>query len=499
MLSRRATQSAPWLVAALALSFGLGILLASNAMIALDLAIAGIGGLAIVAQPELGLLALLGLDVRNPNSLFYFVLTIAAGLVALTVLRRGPVPRAVVWPFGLFLLVALPSVPLRPSFDEGYVPPQLVTPLINQRYSDALSGEMHRWLGVMAVFVVFLLVTQIVRDPRRLRLLLGGILVLALVPIGFALKQWAAGDLVVKSSSGPDFAAVRGTFDHPNAFGSFLVVVLAVALASFLDIRSVRARLGLAALIALGSVSLFLTYARGAWIGIAVVVLVLGIVRSRMLMLAGIVMILLTTLAFPGAVQKAQNRFGDVLGQNAGNNSSSWSWRTGQWDRMVDRGWDKPILGHGYGSYERQTVAEFGYLDKRYKVIDKTGGFSKPRGFSAHNDYVRTWVEMGVVGLGLWVATLLGLLATAVRLRRAPPARTAATAGVALMAALIVMQVADNIQASTLTLMLTAAVIAGAWGAATAVRSTDRSAARRPLDAGLGPRDRPQHVAPAQA
>jgi O-antigen ligase len=237
------------------------------------------------------------------------------------------------------------------------------------------------------------------------------------------------------------------------------------------------------ALLAAGCVCLFLTYTRSGWIGFGLAVLVMGALRHRKLILAAPVLLVAAAIALPGATDKVQKRFGDLTSQSEAASENSWSWRTGQWRKMLPYGTDKPLTGEGFGRYSELTVKRFGYQDRQYPtiVVDSEGHLSK--GFSAHNDYVKMFVELGVPGLVLWTAVLVGMLSVALAARRVPELAGPAAAVAAIAAMLMAVSVSDNVQGYSVVLAAAFAVCGGLAGAA-------RGLARRepaPLADTVGP------------
>jgi O-antigen ligase len=442
---------------------GAGILLGAHPLVPLDVALAVGVAILVAIRPYAALLALVAVHVISPGQIFWTSLTLAG--VGLAVLVRAPagIPRRVALPLLLMLVLTLPGVPLRPSLDEGNVPAILTVPGLHVRWSDSLSIELFSWIGVGSVLATFCLAAWAVTTRRRLSWLVAAVLVGSLYPIGYALKQYAAGDLTVRTGQSDSFAAVRGPFNHPNYLAFYLLVVIGIALAAFLEARRLVVRLALLALLAAASACLFLTYTRSAWIGAAIVVLVLGALRYRILLVAGGVALALAAFAFPSAARKAQDRFGDLTSSGESHASNSWNWRTGQWSRMEHFGWERPVLGQGFGSYPRLSIKEFGYTNPHYQVADPRHPFGS-KGIAPHNDYVKMFVETGIVGLALWVLTLAGLVSTAWRARRAPPLRAYATAMVAVMVGLVIVSYADNVQGYTTVLLIASAVIGGLAG-----------------------------------
>jgi hypothetical protein len=79
-------------------------------------------------------------------------------------------------------------------------------------------------------------------------------------------------------------------------------------------------------------------------------------------------------------------------------------------------------------------------------------GIYSALGFTAHNDYVKSFVELGVPGLVLWVLTLLALPVTAWRARRIVRVGGIPSAAIGISVALILVSASDNLQGYTAVL-----------------------------------------------
>jgi O-antigen ligase len=288
------------------------------------------------------------------------------------------------------------------------------------------------------------------------------------VPVAIALGQFASGHFQVRAG----VKAIEGPFPHPDYFAFYLVVVLVVCVVALFETRRVALRGMLAMLLVLSAFCLLETYMRGAWIGFAISLVMLGALRYRALFAVGVIALVVAVVSFPGTVHKVEQRFGDLSTQSAAASNNSWTWRTGQWGRMLHFGSDKPLTGQGFGSYSRLTVKQFGTEDPHYGTIfDRQHPLTSERGFAAHNDFVRMFVEMGVPGLCLWLAVLAGLLSTAFRARRWPAMAPWACAATGILIAVLVMSVGSNIQASTVVLVYVATLVGALVGASRSVRT----------------------------
>lgn len=436
-----------WAALAIGLSAGVGLLAGAQWRIALDAALV-LGAAALFAwRPYALLLGLLVLISISPASKFLELAVLSGGGLALALTApRLPVKRVSV-PLLILVLIALPSVPLTPSPDEGLKAQWLTLPKLGTQYLATPSNEFLQWVGLASVAILFCVAALVVRHRERLRILVATVLASAVVPIAIGLHDLAVGNYSTRA--GTNVEAIEGPFDHPNYFALYLLTIWTLATVCLLEARRLRTIALLALLTVATSVCLFFTYTRGAWIGVAVVVVVLTVLRYRHLWLASAAVVVVVVALFPSTPGRVEQRLDVVTGASAADRNS-WSWRRGQWERTIPYGAEHPLTGQGFGSYFRVTVREFGLTDPQFStVLDPTQLRRGTRGFAAHNDFVKMFVEMGFPGLLLWTGALLGLMFAALALRRTVEAEPYATAVVALTAALIVFSASDTVQDRT--------------------------------------------------
>ena len=467
-----------WALPAMALAAGAGLLAASHLEIALCILLAVGAAIAIAINPLYALLLVLVLRASFTDSLILDIATGVGGLIAIIAAApRLPAPRVTV-PLALLLLLALPSVPLTPSLDEGTLPEALYLPGLGLKYADYPSAELFEWLRLLMILAVGGLAGWAIRDRRSLQLLTVVIGISAIFPCIDALHQFASGNTF--NRPGSSFDSVTGPFPHPNYFAFYLVVAITITTIAFLEARSRIERIATALSLGLATVCLALTYTRSAWVGLAVVLVVLALLRDRRIIAWAGLTLIIASIAFPATREGVQERFGALGGTqtNGSESDESWAWRTGQWERMVPYGFASPMTGEGFGSYSRVTFKEFGSRDPVYStVLVPSDPLHSPRGFLAHNDYVKMFVEMGFPGLILWIGVLAGMAGITITARRVPEVRSYADGGLALVIALVIMSASDNIQGYTAVLVYSLALLGGIAGAAQGIRS-QRAATR---------------------
>jgi putative inorganic carbon (HCO3(-)) transporter len=294
-----------------------------------------------------------------------------------------------------------------------------------------LSGVELVRMGTLVVIVVAL--GRAVRTPDDVRRFLVAIFGSAIVPLAVAGMELmrGAGGLTPGGVS-----RINGTFLHPNPFGAYLmlVIVLAVSLSPHV---ATRWRWCLGALVVTAACVLVTTYARGAWIATVVALVVVGVLQSRrVLWLMGAAMVAIP-LMFPAVIV----RLSDLSTERApsGAPGNSLAWRFEHWREAISRQ-DDPMIGIGL---------------KEVELSDEASA-------APHNDYVRLFVETGIVGLAAYLWFFATLLREGVRaLRRAPPgiARGLAVAFLAALTGIVVLSMAANVISQLVILWYFVAIV----------------------------------------
>lgn len=454
-----------WGVLAVLLALGSGLLVGLAPKAAICVGAIAATAILVARFPFASLILILVIRAALPNSVLIGFLTLGAGVLALLVSAPRLPAKRVILPFLALLLIAAASVPLLPSLDEGLQPGPLRLPVLGTVYAATPSTELLAWMNLGSVLTVFCLAAWAVRTTRMINTLITAALLSALVPITIAFNQLAKGETVIRTGS--SLRSLRGPFDYPNYFAFYLVVILVIGIVVLMESRSLAVRVGVGALVAAAFVCLFLTYTRSAWIGFALALITLAFLRYRRLFAIAALTVVLAALVAPSATHKAQQRFGDLTSRSEANDSNSWTWRVDQWNAILPYGFQKPITGQGFGSYSRVTVRHYGRFNRRYPTVqDPTLGVFSRVGFTAHNDYVRMFVEMGIPGLVLWVLVFVGAIVTAARARRVRGLEPVATGMLALTLALALISISDNLQGYTVVLMYAFAVCGGLAGLA---------------------------------
>ena len=298
-------------------------------------------------------------------------------------------------------------------------------------------------LGTLIVIMIVLV--RLISDQRRLRLILIAVLASSLLPLVFAARQLTSGGGLVN----PDgLSRIRGTFQHPNPFAAYLFLLITLIVALYPHVRA-RYRLLLLPLgLACGG-ALISTYARGAWAAMIASLIVIALVQDRRLFGGLIASIIVVAVAVPSV----GTRLADITQTQSdrGAPGNSLVWRLQYWQQVIGLQ-ETPAIGIGLKEVE---------LGQETAVLP-------------HNDPIRVYVELGLVGLVAYV-WLVWTMAVEARylLRRAPPgiARGLAVAFSASLAGIIVLSLSANVITQLVILWYFMAILAMAVAATRSAES----------------------------
>ncbi len=271
------------------------------------------------------------------------------------------------------------------------------------------------WLGWAQMIAVFWVVLNGIRSRGPRRLLFFVLVALGIVEVilgcyqRFVRPEWK----VPGAARGPEFfERASGSFSIPNSLAGFLLLLLpAVAALTLRRRASATERVWWGWVGAVLSLGLVLTLSRGAWFCLALALPLWPLLAARggWRRRAGLAGLIFFACVAAGAVvvakyPTARHRF-TQLALDSGEVTRPIVWR-GAWRLFRDA----PIFGSGAGSYN--------VLFERYR----------PAGFRdepvwAHNEYLNTMSDYGVVGLGLLIGAVGVMVARCAWRRRSERTR----------------------------------------------------------------------------
>jgi hypothetical protein len=188
-----------------------------------------------------------------------------------------------------------------------------------------------------------------------------------------------------------------GPIGDPNRYAQILLVVLPWSLYFSRHARTPLPRLAAAAATALMMTAVALTYSRGAFLAIAILVLFLLIwryIKPGRLALAGLVLVAIVAVTAPGVLARVGSIGGvGTLGkQNTKVADGAISGRATEMLAALAVFLDHPFLGVGPGQYVP-------FYSEKYQLLDELSFRRLPRPREAHNLYVSIGAETGSAGL----------------------------------------------------------------------------------------------------
>jgi len=258
--------------------------------------------------------------------------------------------------------------------------------------------ETVRLASLLALYWLLVNLLRHGMPPERVvRALYSGLVAPALVGAFEFLQFFLRG-----AYSGPGSALppgrLTGTFVHGVGFGLFLAVFVTLSLTLW---RS-RHRRGLprwVPALALASTAFLLvfTWARGAWLFLAVMLGVKLLLEPRRMLVPVLVLSVAGGALFGPRIAA---RFSDVRPDMSlrrivawDQHENSFEWRILNWFILVNIGSHRPLLGHGTGATPEVNP-----------IRDRSHFFDEVRGYSAHNEFVAYFVEGGAAGVAVLCA-----------------------------------------------------------------------------------------------
>ncbi|MDU4962039.1 MAG: O-antigen ligase family protein [Sporomusaceae bacterium] len=301
--------------------------------------------------------------------------------------------------------------------------------------------------------LLYYLVGHNVRSLDQIKRLLAALLASAVLVSVYGFYQYIFGVDIsafewVDAQQFPDLKVrVFSTWQNPNLLAGFLVSIMAIVIGISLHLTAGEQRLSLLMLFLLLGGCLLLTYSRGAWLSLAVIVAAYGLLSDRRLMWL-LLLIPVVMLCFGDVSERAAS----ILHPT----DTSSTLRLALWHSTLAMIRDNPLTGIGWGAYWL-VYPHYDYFINDDKTII----------FHAHNLYLHLAAETGIPGLAAFVAFMGCHARLAIRLLRqaVPPWIRGLLAGLtAAILGLIVSGLTDHIlfsiQMSMLAWLLFAIVIA---------------------------------------
>jgi len=271
--------------------------------------------------------------------------------------------------------------------------------LISILYSQNQLTSITEWVRISSIFAIYFLTFHLIKTKYDLQLIQKAFLVSAIAPFFVGLLQ-----IITKTGLADEsgFLRIYSIFAHPNALSYFLVIILTLLIYFFIIAENQKIKIFYLVSIILNFILLIFTYSRGAWLALLITLLLLGVLKYRKLLLKSLVIISFFTILIFSINLFFQNYNSSIflnfdlsrriIKSFSSSHNSSISWRIDLWQEMAKTFWKKPFLGYGIGGFEKESLKINGLYAGSYE---------------AHNDYLRLAIELGLIGLTVYILLIL--------------------------------------------------------------------------------------------
>jgi O-antigen ligase len=246
-------------------------------------------------------------------------------------------------------------------------------------------------IRISAVAVMLAVLEVLLVDRAAIKRLILAIYLSALLPVGLTLFYIV---LHKPQFSSGGFDRYQGTFSQPNPFAIYLTMLIVMG-AALLPHLKVRVRVAMILLIAASVVCLYHTYTRSAWVATVIGLVAVAIIGRRKMLGGALFACMVVGLI---AVPTIGQRFADLASVaggstvNAqGNTSNSLEWRFSFWTTVLPLADQNPVTGIGL----------------------KMSTFLTDVQKEPHNDFLRAYVETGIIGALAYLALLTSMVMVA--------------------------------------------------------------------------------------
>ena len=336
-----------------------------------------------------------------PGKIYFSVLTLFLAFPVIDYILRNVIVipiLASLW-HNMLLVVGLTLVGLRLLLGD----PRRKTPLTKTLIAVVLVGIAYltfdltslavNFEGFRAVFqymFVFFVAFYLSDRPENTKALLSLAVIIGTLMAVYGIYQWVfkvpmPGKWVDSAEAGTTRAWSITT--SPNALGSQMAMMAAIALGLFIQEKSWSKRLLWLGAAGAMVMCLVFTGSRGAWFAFAGAIGIIGMLYDRRILIAGVVLASLAMLFVPAVSQRITYLFTSEYMMK-----SSQSGRISRWFQAYDQMRNSPLFGSGLGHFG-------GAVAKRsYNTI------------YVDNYYMKTMAEMGLLGITLFVWLILKTL-----------------------------------------------------------------------------------------
>jgi O-antigen ligase len=257
-------------------------------------------------------------------------------------------------------------------------------------YSIDKASTIQETLRLLSIFLSFLTAYILtLKIPQARKTIISVILFSALIPIAFALFQLLTGTGFT-DSTGTE-GRLFGTFSQPNAFASFLIILISIFIYKIYSTTVLQSEKNFYITLLLFTILLLIfTFSRGGWLAGLIFFTIFSLLKAPKLLFITIsigIILFFTSQAIHERVEDIYNPPSD----------SSIRWRLEQWKGAISAWELSPIYGHGSGT--------------EVAIHEQEQGFHAGNPYT-HNDLIKALQEMGIIGFILFLLLLIATFIT---------------------------------------------------------------------------------------
>lgn len=247
---------------------------------------------------------------------------------------------------------------------------------------------------IAAIYILFIMVVLSmhsgIKNKKQLMILLNVMMVVMTLTCLYGIYQYIIG--VEVDSAWVDETLfdslqtrVYSVFGNPNVFGIYLVMMVPVCVALTISARHWFWRMLYLGMTAGGLLTIALTYSRGSMVSVAFAIAIMLLFMDRRFIFAGVAGAAAAPFILPASIVQ---RLVSVVNLQ----DSSVAYRISIYRASMDIIRDYFVGGLGIGGFNE---VYFSYA------------YSASRAFHAHNTFLMVFLELGVIGFGLFMAILI--------------------------------------------------------------------------------------------
>lgn len=231
----------------------------------------------------------------------------------------------------------------------------LVLSLTFLKLNEVLAGSLYLFRFVEYV-LLGVITADIVRTRKDAQKLLTAIVTVACVIAAAGFVQLAVyPDLGKLEEYGwdPHINRLVSTWLDPNFIAGYLSFIIAIVTAVALYTKNVVKKTGLIAILGILAIALFLTYSRSGYVAAAASLGIIGILKSRKLLVAGIIIFIVGLNFLPRAQERVDDLVHSVQSfvfSGSENPDPTARLRIVSWNQTLELIAKRPLLGSGYNT-----------------------------------------------------------------------------------------------------------------------------------------------------